>query len=163
MWTDIAANAVVGTKGLAGGRPETELLAKRSDSPSPSGFHKVVLYQSRVLYKWPYAIPAFLVILLILAIGVAALFSCFASQFGLKSVGIVLERTSVGRVMAAVAYPHSCPPGLKTKEWIAAVGSRGINYSGQLPRESDSMMVSTSREGSVGKGGTYTLVQQVGN
>ncbi|KAH8590765.1 hypothetical protein B0O99DRAFT_520839 [Bisporella sp. PMI_857] len=165
VWTDIAANAVVGTKGLGGARLETELLAKRSDSLSPNGSHKVVLYQSRVLYKWPYAIPAFLVILLILAVGVAALFSCFASGFGLKSISVVLERTSLGRVMAAVAYPYSCPPGLKTKEWITAVGNRGINYSGQFPRETDALIVSASasQEESLGNGGAYTPLQQVGN
>ena len=63
IWTDVIAQAVVGTKGVLGpGNAATKNIIPISVTPTVS----------RVKYHWPYAVPALLAALILLLITVAA-------------------------------------------------------------------------------------------
>ena len=133
----MAASALVGTKGLAGRSPERQLrLTKRDDSEAPPSLpntQTITLSTRRVLYHWPFAIPAFLVALTLILISLSALISCCVNRSPYRSLCTALERTSAGRLLAAAVYPHSAAPGIGTKEWVSLVGRREVTFHQGYP------------------------------
>ncbi|KAH7007220.1 hypothetical protein EDB80DRAFT_880727 [Ilyonectria destructans] len=75
LWTDIAASALVGSKGVLGSRN------MEPDQAATINIHPTV---HRVKYHWPFAIPAFIVVLLIGLVFVVVVLSVV---FGNASLG----------------------------------------------------------------------------
>ena len=137
IWGDIAANTVVGTKGMAGRAPERQVrLSKRDDSEAPPSLpstQTITLSKRRVLYHWPFAIPALLVAFTFVLVAIAAVLSCCINGSPFHSLRTSLERTSAGRILAATAYPQYAPPGSGTNQWISAVGRREVTFRSGRP------------------------------
>lgn len=136
MWTDVAANAVVGTKGLMGARLYADAdIAKRALDPFSSArkSQSITVFKRRVRYHWPFAVPAFIVLLALVTAPLSALIICSTHKFGLASLRAALHKTSVGRILADALYPEEAPPNADTVAWIQSVGTRAVDYSGQYP------------------------------
>ncbi|KAH6639209.1 hypothetical protein C7974DRAFT_127518 [Boeremia exigua] len=99
IWTDIAANLVMGTRGLEG---SDNTKRKRDDKPSSGPkIPQVTSYSRRIKYKYVYGIPAFLALFLTIASTlVTAYFTIFGHAKPSKMRNL-LEHTSAGRLLAA--------------------------------------------------------------
>ncbi|KAI8630319.1 hypothetical protein F5Y19DRAFT_474706 [Xylariaceae sp. FL1651] len=99
IWTDIATNLVLGTKGL---QPGNVNLAKRDNqSGTSSNMPTVTTYTRRVEYYYPYGIPAFLTLVLAALIFFAT--ACFMLLGSARPsyMRLLLEETSVGRLLTS--------------------------------------------------------------
>ena len=145
VWTDVAANAVVGTKGLMGSRynPDAD-LDKRSLDPltGASKAQMITVFKRRIRYHWPFAIPAFIVILAFLATIASAIAVCLTNRFGLGSLKAVLHKTSIGRILGGVLYPEGASSNSKTSAWIQRVGKVEVDFSNEYPKRSKELETS---------------------
>lgn len=98
IWTDIAANMVVGTKGL---QPHDGTKSKRDAAPSTSKTPAVVNYTRRVQYKYAYGIPAFLALALFAAAALATLFFSLFTGASPSTMRTFLQHTSAGRFLTS--------------------------------------------------------------
>ena len=135
VWTDIAANSVVGTKGLMGSRSYIDDdLAKRSLNPLTGPKAQLItVFERRIRYHWPFAIPAIIVILAYFVTIVSAIAVCWTNRFGLGSLRAAVHKTSVGRVMGELLYPGVASPNSKTSAWIHNVGRLEVDFSNYFP------------------------------
>lgn len=126
MWTDLAMNAIEGTRGWA----EEVDLTKRDDNSSASGstLVPVLVYQKRVQYKWLYAIPAFVALGLFGLLALASVVFSLVRQ-GPARVRYYLNQLSAGRLLAMQHYPGQCEKGAPTKTWIDRVGIHDVNIT----------------------------------
>ncbi|KAF2275033.1 uncharacterized protein EI97DRAFT_459669 [Westerdykella ornata] len=132
IWTDISANAVVGTKGHLPS-PPLQNLAKR-DEPQSSVMVPVKLYTRRIQFKLVYGIPAFLALAVGAAIFAMALVFVCIGRAGPARLRRYLDQTSAGRIFTTFLYPNDCPPGAPKATWENLVGAKHIDVSGQVPR-----------------------------
>ncbi|KAL4874384.1 hypothetical protein BJY04DRAFT_212127 [Aspergillus karnatakaensis] len=88
IWTDAAANLVVGTKGCA---PDPENAFTRA----------VTVYRLRVRYELPYAVPAVIVLALLALVAALNLLAVPVGRTSLAKMSRYLNATSAGRIMVA--------------------------------------------------------------
>ncbi|KAK3708113.1 hypothetical protein LTR37_011617 [Vermiconidia calcicola] len=135
IWTDLAANALIGTRGwlssrnalppnLQGSlRKRDETMARRS---SLNGQVPVYVYQRMVRYRWVYGIPAALCLLLAAIICVAAIVAVTSGKSSIPWIRYYLNRLSAGRLLAALKVgEHDYDSD--TKVWLAADGRRRLS------------------------------------
>jgi hypothetical protein len=143
VWTDIAANALYGSRGmLPVSLPPN--LAKRAEGGKESGSETefpVYVRARSTRYRYVYAIPAFIV----LGIVVAALVgSLVALILGLGTIGrtrLYLARLSSGRVMAAFLAKEEPVEGrdgtvaesVSTPRWLKNDGRMVVDVSRRRP------------------------------
>ncbi|KAH7066203.1 hypothetical protein BKA63DRAFT_523950 [Paraphoma chrysanthemicola] len=123
IWTDIAANMVVGTKGL---QPSDTPLRKRDESGNTTKAPKVVNYTRRVKYKYPYGIPAFVALVLFFVTTVSTLFFAIFAGAKPSTMRRFLHHTSAGRFLTSQANHDSSA----TSSIMAAPGT---SYRGHSP------------------------------
>ncbi|KAL5358713.1 hypothetical protein BJX96DRAFT_173696 [Aspergillus floccosus] len=116
VWTDVAANAVLGTKGW------------HSQQPGDPVDASVVVqrYHRQVNYEWAYGIPAFLVLGLALLTAVFSIFFGITGRATSATVRWYLNATSMGRVYGQFKYPDSASVQSPTREWIESVGVQKV-------------------------------------
>jgi len=134
VWTDIAANAVLGTRSWLPSPPLTDLQKRQSSQSSSSSqvAHVLVnVYSKQVRYHWLFAIPAGLALLVTVVISVATIALSALSHAGTHSMRRYLYALSPGRILASFVYPNECDPQAPTKVWARSVGAKKI----ALPRE----------------------------
>jgi len=138
IWTDNAASAVVGTKGVLG--------------PGNAAQHNVVPLAvtpttTRIKYHWLFAIPAFLVVLLLIVI---TLFALLAVCFRGARIGRMrrhLQQTSPGRIFTTFLYPEHGAMSLRSKDWNRQLGNKVIDFSGASPVATEAPMGMPSEKG----------------
>jgi hypothetical protein len=113
IWTDIAANMVVGTKGL---QPHEASKRKRdSNASSQAKTPPVINYARRVKYKYVYGIPAFITIALFTVTTLSTIFFALFSGAKLSTMRTFLQHTSAGRFLTSESLArqssHASPPG----------------------------------------------------
>jgi hypothetical protein len=102
IWTNAAANAVVGTKTLQA--PQQRGLQKRANNDSNDTsnlFPQVILYKRRVQYHWPYGIPAFIALLFTVALIIVSLIAALLGHSGPGTMRRLLNKTSLGPVLTS--------------------------------------------------------------
>ncbi|KAH6853287.1 hypothetical protein B0I37DRAFT_420104 [Chaetomium sp. MPI-CAGE-AT-0009] len=166
IWTDVSANAVVGTHGQM---PRTEPPGlgpayvesrgekqKRAD-PDTTILVPVHLFSRRVQYKIPYAIPAFLALALILGTLGFILVAVVSRGAGPRSIRWFLQRLSAGRLMTATLLDeddggYAAGDAASKDKWLDGPGGVKVDISGRAPRiEKEVPPVGSS--GSVSEGG----------
>lgn len=125
LWTDIAASALVGSKGVLGSRN------MEPDQAATINIHPTV---HRVKYHWPFAIPAFIVALLIGPVFVVVVLSVVFGNASLGGMKQNLKQISVGRILTSVFHPESSDLAMEPVVWSKGNGSRLIDMSGGHPR-----------------------------
>lgn len=121
VWTDVAANAVVGTKGwgvhsAASVYPHT--LRRRADAANDTqqALAPVTIFERHIRYHIPFAIPAFVVLAGITAVIGAVSTLAFMGRTGPGRMRAFLEATSAGRIVGTLLWPKRGGEG--TKEWM---------------------------------------------
>jgi hypothetical protein len=118
VWTDIAANSVLGTKGLAATQGSN--IQKR-DTTTGDGAIPVTMYDRQIKYHLAYAVPAIMVLALLF---LSSFLTCCAVLFGRASPSKMkryLNTTSAGRIMTSNFQGH-VDNDISTKVWIANSG-----------------------------------------
>ncbi|KAL2141985.1 hypothetical protein VTI28DRAFT_1721 [Corynascus sepedonium] len=87
IWTDLAANAMVGTKSFVGVATDERPL--------------VTVYNKRIRYHLPYAIPAIILLVFMVVTSVSTAFAALIGWASLEKMKRYLNATSVGRIMTA--------------------------------------------------------------
>ncbi|KIW33695.1 uncharacterized protein PV07_00523 [Cladophialophora immunda] len=129
VWTDIAANMLVGTRSWNSGKKLPANLQKRDDDgPSTSSSDQAIVpvsvYRRQIRYHWQFAIPAFLALGLFLVVLLAALVSVVSGRGLPARVRHYLFHLSSGRMLGEMQYAGECDKLAPTNEWLARVGSR---------------------------------------
>jgi hypothetical protein len=138
LWTDIAASALVGTKGVLGeGNVGPGQLVEIHVNPTVH----------RVMYNYAFGIPAFVTAFCLLCV---LLLLCFSLITGRSSVRIMdqrLKQTSLGRSLTTLNNPESSSFIMSSTDWNKANGHRymdlgfgrgggGQQPTGQEPQQS---------------------------
>lgn len=140
IWTDLAANSVLGTRGMHTQRTDNS-IQKRAESDKDD-LYPVTTYHQRIRYRLPYAIPAIIVLLLTAVILFFTLLSCLRRS-GINKMDRFLKKTSQARLLTARLYGTSTPPeydmarGMEVspssaqKAWRDTIGRKQITLSAQ--------------------------------
>jgi hypothetical protein len=119
IWTDRAANMLVGTKSLLDSVPST-----RS--------YPVYIYERKITYNYLYAVPAlFCWVFWVFWIGTIAVLSIVgtSNNIGISRCKDLINRLSVGRALAAAEYSSSNHFGDSTTEWMKSTGHLMIDLA----------------------------------
>ena len=143
VWTDVAANAVVGTRGQVPrpdppglgpaydvGKAEKEKRAE-GDEDAMVPIH---IFNRRVKYKFPYAIPAFVVLALVLATASFVFVAVVFRGATPRRMRMFLTRLSAGRVMTATLLQEGGKGDAPTQRWLDTQGRVPVDISGMAPR-----------------------------
>ena len=118
VWTDVAANDVLGTKSLAATQGNN--IQKR-DTTTGNVAIPVTMYDRQIKYHLVYAIPAIIVLALLV---LSSFLTCCAVLFGRASPSKMkryLNTTSAGRIMTS-NFQGQVDNDVSTKVWIANSG-----------------------------------------
>lgn len=144
IWTDLAANLVLGTRGLQADvmekRKRDEILS--SDLQMP----QVTSYTRRVKYKYAYGVPAFLALALTILSALATAFFTIFGHAEPSTMRTFLHHTSAGRLLSAQNTHNGHPshpgyegcvtpeqeirdPCIPTKQWVKGGGKDKFTLS----------------------------------
>lgn len=124
VFTDIAANMVIGTRGF---ESRDDGMVKRDGSTPSSRTPPVTTYTKRVQYKYAYGIPAFLVLVLSVAAFTTTLFFMIFSGASPATMRRYLQYTSAGRLLASQQASGSATP-------------QGTGYNGHTQQHKDDVL-----------------------
>ena len=129
IWTDIAANSMMGTKSWNSETTSTDLagLSEHSESPSTTNGPRLVpvtVYRLRIRYHWRYAIPAALTLFLFLIILFLGCISVLFRRASPSRMRHYLFHLSAGRLLAQSQYPGVCDKCAPTSEWVQQIGKQ---------------------------------------
>ncbi|RDL37936.1 uncharacterized protein BP5553_05369 [Venustampulla echinocandica] len=147
VWTDVAANAVVGTKGwglssVASGHSKTILkrASEGNGDDAPQSQVPITIYEKRIRYRILYAIPAFIIAAITVAVICTVSVLAIMGRTGLKQMRKFLDAASAGRIVGRLLWPEK-GTGKGTKDWIEAVGTRRVTItSTSISAEGESLM-----------------------
>lgn len=116
VWTDYAANAVVGTKGSPGLEPGSAIL------------RPVATYRTAIRYDLTYAVPAIMILAILALISALVLASLLLGRTTVAKMKRYLNATSCGRSMVSAKNrpPTAVDNDTPTKEWIESQGRTSI-------------------------------------
>ncbi|CAM1505694.1 Fc.00g113310.m01.CDS01 [Cosmosporella sp. VM-42] len=131
LWTDLAASAVVGSKGV---------LGARNAYPDEAAGIQVLPTVHRVKYRWAFGIPAFIVALVMLIILLAVVISVVTGQSSTGLLSHRLKQVSLGRVLTTLFYPESSSFTMSPADWSKANAEKQLDLGAGPPlpvRETD--------------------------
>ncbi|KAH7127759.1 hypothetical protein B0J13DRAFT_645774 [Dactylonectria estremocensis] len=124
LWTDIAASALVGSKGTLGSRN-----SESEDTPSINVQPTI----HRVKYRWAFGIPAFIVALCLCLVFAVVVGSVLFGHASLSRLRQNLKQVSVGRVLTSIFHPESSDLAMEPLVWGKENALRQIDMSGKHP------------------------------
>ncbi|KAE8135118.1 hypothetical protein BDV38DRAFT_285130 [Aspergillus pseudotamarii] len=130
MWTDMAANTVVGTRGWHS-TPSSrngEGLSKRDNGEVNV---PVALWSHKIEYRLPYAIPAFILLVLCIALGAWSIWLLILRRISLKQMRTYLARTSAGRILGHALHEDQGNILASTDAWLQQIGLRKATLPGR--------------------------------
>ncbi|KAI3022493.1 hypothetical protein CBS147347_7388 [Aspergillus niger] len=132
IWTDMTANTVVGTRGWHNAPSQTSNNSKRMSKRDVGGVSvPVTLWSRNIKYHIPYAIPAFIVLALSIALAGFTICLLILRRTGLGQMRSYLARTSPGRILGSALHPDQAGVLASTKTWIQQVGVRKATLPGK--------------------------------
>ena len=130
IWTDDAANSVVGTRGqglrtvsVGTGNAQTESIFE-----TPTRV-PIIIYSRTIRYHIPFAVPAFVVLATSILLLGLMLVLLVLRKTGAARMRRMLEATSVGRVVGTGVWPETLGTAGKTNSWIKKVGERPVRIT----------------------------------
>ncbi|EAU31659.1 predicted protein [Aspergillus terreus NIH2624] len=137
VWTDLAANSVIGTRGWhSGPRPSLRWNGvPERDKTIPTPSVPVVLWSRRIRYHIQYAVPAFITLGIIVALIGLTVFLLVSRRTGLRQLRRYLAITSPGRILGlSQALDQEVSHLTSTKNWIQQVGIHRVNLPARMAR-----------------------------
>ncbi|KAK0642990.1 hypothetical protein B0T16DRAFT_333100, partial [Cercophora newfieldiana] len=149
IWTDVAASAVVGTRGV---------LGQVNSGTKPAGEILIQPIGNRITYDVRYAIPAAILIVWLGVIILVALLCtcCCGGRAGFKTLRRRIEQLSVGRVFTTFLHPQESNLTMPAKQWRVSNGLKTITVDAVARRGGEPLLY--SRDG--GSGDMYGLVDR---
>lgn len=129
VWTDIATNAVVGTKGWGLNAAASRISSSISDSSPVSSNTNVpvTVYGSHIRYQIPYAVPAFVTLAVTTALLCLLIALLIMRRTGLKRLRMFLESTTIGRVLSPfIQADDATSETSSSKDWVKSVGQQKV-------------------------------------
>ena len=128
IWTDNAASAVVGTKGVLG-----PMNAARQNAVAL----QVTPTISKIKYHYLFAIPALIAALGLVLIVFGAFVIILFGRGGPGRMRLHLQQVSPGRIYTTFLYPGPGAMAMRSKIWSKALGHRMVDLSGEFPMAGD--------------------------
>jgi hypothetical protein len=143
LWTDLAASAVVGTKGVLG-----------HGNSGPANETTTVMiqqYSNRVKYYTTFGIPAYVLIIVLVSATLCALGTMVFGRSSIAKVRLRLQQVSVGRVLTTLLYPGYSSLRMSAKDWTKGCGDQEIDLGGTsaMAKGKSPMKTFTGGEGDV--------------
>ena len=145
IWTDVAANAVVGTKSM---EAHHEAKRKRDNvAASDPNMVPVIVYHRRIQYHLPYGIPAFVVLFFTLCTFLITSCIVVLGHAGPLKMRKYLNETSAGRILTSHLYmgvaegEGDMGDGRSASKWINAVGRKRITLGGEMAVAAESSIL----------------------
>ncbi|CAI6341251.1 unnamed protein product [Periconia digitata] len=137
LWTEISANAVVGTRGQL-----SKDRLQEAESPAGGDVPSTVMVPVRtnartIRFKVLYGVPAFIVLALLVAIALLALVFVLIGRTRLSKLQRFLDETSAGRIYTKFLYMDDYPPNSRHTVWLHAVGKKRVDISGSYPHAAE--------------------------
>lgn len=136
IWTDVAANSVVGTKSMEASKGSEGV----PDTTTKVNDAEVIMYHQRIKFHLPYGIPAFLVVFSTLCAFLVTSIFVILGRVSPSKIRKYLNETSVGRLLTSMnpdmapARDNRRPMGSKeesTKAWIDKFGRKEITLGSE--------------------------------
>jgi hypothetical protein len=120
IWTDLAASAVVGSKGVLG-----DHNAGMSGQVVPITVSPIV---HRIKYHIAFAIPAFILALVLFLITISTIVLSLSSKnYRPSVVRKRLNQSATGRILTTVLYPEKSNLHMNSASWVSENGSTAID------------------------------------
>lgn len=139
IYADLAANALVGTKswlqssnnipGTGNTNQKRQTSTTSADASQAIAQVPVRIFSRQIRYRWLFGIPAYVSVLLSLALGSATLILVCLGRASTSKMRAYLHATSVGRSLSLFLYPGECEPQTTSRRWVRGVGSKKIHIS----------------------------------
>ncbi|EAW25673.1 uncharacterized protein NFIA_044920 [Aspergillus fischeri NRRL 181] len=110
VWTDFAANAMVGTRAVA----------------EHNQVRPVTVFERRIRYRLPYAVPGIVVLAATLGIVAGLVVLGCMRRTGISRLKGFLEKTAVGRVLGLVLLGEEEEMGM---DWVSKVGGKRVKIT----------------------------------
>jgi hypothetical protein len=122
LWTDLAANALVGTKSV--------LSHSDGSDPRDSALMLARAYENGLAYDWRYAVPALAFAGLYVALLAWSMVLFCTSRLSLSKLRFMLNQSSAGRSMTTERYQASAEPDFaNTKKWAKTRGGEIVRLT----------------------------------
>jgi hypothetical protein len=141
IWTDLAASAVVGTKGALG--PSNHGLANETIPITIQPF------AYRIKYHFAFGIPAFILATVLLLASLLALAAGISRRSSIAKVKLRLQQVSAGRILTTLLYPEYATLTMSAEEWSRFSGDKNINLGGMPEVVPEMRVVEVERIGSL--------------
>nr|CEG04360.1 unnamed protein product [Fusarium clavum] len=124
LWNDLAASALVGSKGV---------LGTRNEEPDQAAQVNLIPTVRKIKYHWAFGIPAFIVVLVIglIFLGVTAM--AMAGKSSLDHLRHRLKQVAVGRLLTSVFHTDSSSLIMPPSAWSKENGNKQIDMAGACP------------------------------
>ncbi|GKT57918.1 LOW QUALITY PROTEIN: hypothetical protein ColTof3_05257 [Colletotrichum tofieldiae] len=127
VWTDVAASAVVGTKGVLGSVNNGAAEEAVTITIQPVG--------KRIKFCWVFGIPAFVLLLVMSSIAVVLVLSAVLKSSTIAVLRHRLQQLTVGRVLTTFLYPEHSNLIMSSKDWSRLNGDKAVDL-GEVPQRS---------------------------
>jgi hypothetical protein len=167
IWTDISANAVVGTKSWLPSLPLVNLQQRDITTNTNASSQQlqqqqqqqtvqvpVQIYTHQIHYKYLFAIPACIVVLLTAFLSLTAFFLMIFRRARPSEIREFLNALSPGRIMTTFVYPEECDQQAPTTKWVRQVGHKRVVIGSGAPHRPSQLLL--------GKDGTQILMRPLG-
>ncbi|KAK4096168.1 hypothetical protein N658DRAFT_459157 [Parathielavia hyrcaniae] len=132
LWTDLAASAVVGTKGISTGTAQGEGGGREErggDTPPNIITIHIRPAVRRTRYHFAYGIPAFVLLAVLLALTAGSVCAWLARVSSLDRVRRRIHQLSVGRIFTIVLYPGESDFGMSPKQWSLLSAGKTVRFA----------------------------------
>ena len=118
LWTDLAASAVVGTKGALG-----RLNSGQKDEVVPV---YISPFEHRITYNLFYGIPAFILLLFMAVVGFITVVLSWSGKTSVARLRYRIQQLSPGRIYTTYLFPQESSLTMASMEWRERNGSRVV-------------------------------------
>ena len=148
--TDVAASAVVGTRGA---------LGEGNSGTNPAGEILVQPIGSRITFDARYGVPGAILLVWLAVIMLAALLCtcCCGGRAGFRTLRRRIEQLSVGRVFTTFLFPHESTLTMPAKQWRVSNGSKMVTVDVVARRAGEEPMYARNEQDG---GDTYGLIDR---
>jgi hypothetical protein len=124
LWNDLAASALVGSKGV---------LGARNEEPDQAARMELIPTVHKIKYHWAFGIPASILVLVISLIFLAVTAMAVVGRSSLDLLRHRLKQVAVGRLLTSVFHPDSSSLIMPPSAWSKENGDKEIHMAGACP------------------------------
>jgi hypothetical protein len=128
LWTDLAASAVVGTKGISTS-PHTQVEEGEEGGGDPPPVIYVRPAVRKTRYHFAYGIPAFVLLAVLVALTAGSICASLARVSSLDKVRRRIHQLSAGRIFTIVLYPGESDFSMSSKQWSLMSGGKTVRFA----------------------------------